>query len=186
MPRPHNIPLQLMPSSSTSSLSSYFCGTPREEDPDSVLLIKETKNKKRKNISVDLCLGTAAPKKRKINKNNTSCPSPKYFSKPEPAELPIRLKNKIRVMGGDNVKFIVQKYVRATDLSGNNNRLLIPVDRVASPDFLRGGEKVKVRKRVENNDKRIEGMPVLGIDQSGAFGMTNSKNDKQCSHSKIM
>ena len=96
------------------------------------------------------------------------------FNKAEPEEPPVELENKIREMGGDDPKCVIQKYLSPSDVSRNNNRLSIPVNQVLYPDFLRGDEKEKVKVRVENNKKKrkkkqtkIEGINVeLVVDQS--------------------
>ena len=108
--------------------------------------------------------------------NRVTRPKTKIFKKAEPEEPPMELENKIREMGGDDPKCVIQKYLSPSDVSRNNNRLSIPVNQVLYPDFLRGDEKekVKVKVRVENNKKKrkkkqtkIEGINVeLVVDKS--------------------
>ena len=143
-------PLQEMPASS-SCLSMEFSRTPTEQDPNAVLKAVTGAGEKEKDKK---------KRKRKIT-DTTTCPRPKTkrFKKAEPKELPVELQNRIREMGGDDPKCVIQKYLRPSDVSQGHNRLSIPVNQVLYPEFLRDDEKEMVKKRVENRKKsNIQGI----------------------------
>ncbi|PON95122.1 B3 domain-containing protein [Trema orientale] len=141
-----------------------------ENDPSSVLLLPIKKRKWNKMSSPSEEEGEIKEnnKKRKITcSRSRSRPRPLPPQDLSPIEhLPSGLRDKIRELGGDDLKLILDKKLTATDVNKNNNRLSILVSHGRCPEFLREDEKVELEKRDEKCEKRLKGIQVKVYDQS--------------------
>ncbi|PON42206.1 B3 domain-containing protein [Parasponia andersonii] len=172
--RPHpNICPLLQPSkpalSPTSSLS--FEETPKQkgkesephhDDRDSVLL--PSTKRKFDDITIIIEKEELEKMKTKNYKKRKMTFTPRYrlFHKPQPQDLPIDFKDRIRALGGTDFHFIIQKEIWPSDVSKNNNRFSIPEGQVGPPDeFLRQDEKERMKEREAGDGTKIKGLQVL-------------------------
>ncbi|CAI8586358.1 unnamed protein product [Vicia faba] len=80
-------------------------------------------------------------KKTKTNRERSNKPSKKLKKKTSnKAELPLAFKEKIEQMGGDEVKFVIEKELTNSDVTQNNGRLSIPKGKI-NESFLTPAEE---------------------------------------------
>ncbi|POO01112.1 B3 domain-containing protein [Trema orientale] len=120
-----------------------------------IITEKEDEDKKRK--SDDIIIDEKEEEDNKKRRMNAFIPRYRTFREPQPEDLPIEFKRRIRKAGGDDFKFIIQKEITPSDVKKNNNRLSIPVRRVGSPEFLWDEEREKVKER---EGTKIKGLRV--------------------------
>ncbi|XP_043720965.1 putative B3 domain-containing protein At2g27410 [Telopea speciosissima] len=80
-------------------------------------------------------------KKKVINNNSVNRPVAPRHAPAVPATMPRELLNAIiNEYGGDNVVWVIEKTLTATDVSGGHNRLSIPENQVKLEEFLNDAE----------------------------------------------
>ncbi|POO01488.1 B3 domain-containing protein [Trema orientale] len=156
-------PRLLLLQATTTTLSS----SEEDEDervyyePSSVLL--PIKKRKRREEDEEEYLGISneeeKKKRRKITNNNRPRPEPE-------AVLPSGLAKGIQMMGGEDLRFVMEKELSATDVKKNNNRLSILRKDVEKAGFLREEEKERLKEREEKCKRRLKGIKVLVFDES--------------------
>ncbi|PON97682.1 B3 domain-containing protein [Trema orientale] len=197
-PRPNICPL-LEPSktapSPTSSLSSEETlkerekeSDPHHDDRDSVLL--PFKKRKFDDIST-IIIGKEELEKTKTKnykkRKMTFTPRYRLFHKPQPQDLPIDFKGRIRALGGtDDFHFIIQKEIWPSDVSKNNNRFSIPEGQVGPPDeFLRQDEKERMKEREGGDGTKIKGLQVLLFTDNNILDDRNGNSTNNLSQYRL-
>ncbi|KAL5081928.1 hypothetical protein RYX36_010349 [Vicia faba] len=102
-------------------------------------------------------------KKTKANRKRSNKPSKKLKKKTSnKAELPLAFKEKIEQMGGDEVKFVIEKELTNSDLTQTNGRLSIPKGKI-NESFLTPAEESYLDYE-RNKQEKIAGIYVSLLD----------------------
>ncbi|KAK7251921.1 hypothetical protein RIF29_35532 [Crotalaria pallida] len=75
-----------------------------------------------------------------------------------PPELPNRFMDRIKELNGSDIKYLMQKELRRSDICKNNDRLSMPENQIKC-EYLREEEKEKIKKD-KNSKGRLVGMSV--------------------------